>query len=191
MLLYVHGVGASEQSFQWLREQLPLPGARFFNYSIDDSLDESMSRLREMIDAGGPTILLGHSLGGVMCSACTHHPNVQKLITLNAPFGGIRYASLLSLFSSLPLLRDLNYYGGFLSTIRKVKIIKPHLAVVGTSGLPFFNESNDGVLTLSSQTAMPDIVYEKLPLNHFEVLLSREVADLIRKFIHDPPISGA
>ena len=62
---------------------------------------------------------------------------------------------------------------------------KPHLAIVATQGLPFFPEDNDGAITVASQTALDGARYARLPLNHFEVLLSHDVADLIRTFARD------
>lgn len=184
-ILYVHGAGASAQSFHWLREQVPM-SPKFFTYPVDDPIAWSIRRLEKRIDIGKPLILLGHSLGGVMATACANLPNVQKLITINAPFGGVRFAALLSMFTSEQLIRDLNYHSPLLTMVRSVSIAKPHLAIVGTSGLPFFAEDNDGALTVASQTAMPNVTYKLLPLNHFEVLLSTEVANLIKTFINDP-----
>ena len=62
-------------------------------------------------------------------------------------------------------------------------INKPHLAIVGTNGLPFTSEANDGVVTVASQTALIGPHYELLPLNHFEVLLSKEVIKLLVDFL--------
>lgn len=184
-ILYVHGAGASEQSFHWLQEQLPMP-SRFFSYPVDDPITWSLRRLEKRINIGNPIILLGHSLGGVLAAACANLPNVQKLITINAPFGGVQFAALLKLFTSDGLIRDLHYNSPLLTMVRSLTIGKPHLAIVGTNGLPFFAESNDGAITVVSQTAIPNVTYKLLPLNHFEVLLSSKVADLIKTFINDP-----
>lgn len=191
-ILYVHGAGGSEKSFQWLREQLPFR-AKFFSYDIDKSpIPWSARRLEKLIDIGKPTIVIGHSLGGLLATHCAMLPNVKMLVTLNAPYGGIHHAEILSWFTSESLIRDLALHSSFLTAVRAVKITVPHLAIVGTSGMPpsiFGGHDNDSVLTVASQTAMSNIQYTKLPLNHFEVLLSPVVANLINQFIESNHVS--
>lgn len=141
-------------------------------------------RLRAAIqDENVPVSLIGHSLGGVIAATCASLPQVTKLVTLCAPFGGIRQADFFSLFSWEPLFHDLRSHGPVLSSLRRWPIGVPHLAFVGTNGLPFMFESNDGAITVASQTALNGPQYKMLPLNHFEVLLSSEVAELSEQFI--------
>lgn len=179
---YIHGAGASDKSFAWLHTQLNIP-AQFFSYSVDEPTESAIQRLAFAIATDGRSaMLVGHSLGGVMACACAATANVERLVTICAPFGGVRHAELLSLFYRHPLLRDLRSYGPLLTTLRNTRIGKPHLAIVGTSGLPFYTETNDGVVPLTSQTALSGPRYQSVALNHFEVLLSEEVVDLIRGF---------
>lgn len=178
---YVHGAGASPRSFAWLSNQLPKHDAKFLAYGINEPTPSVIFRLIDQLTE--PTILLGHSLGGIITTACVDHPNVQKLITLCAPFGGVRHADLMAMFSLEPLFHDLRAHGPLLRSARNKIINKPHLAIVGTSGLPFTSETNDGVLTLNSQMARENTFYKILPLNHFEVLLDQEVVDLITTFL--------
>lgn len=185
-IIYIHGAGGSEHSFQWLRDQVQQEPQRFFNYPIEHDIARSVQRLNKLLDLiNKPTILVGHSLGGLLATACVAHPNVSMLVTLNAPYGGIYHATLLSWFTTESLIHDLRPYSMFLSAVRSMAITRPHLAIVGTSGMPFFfgGEENDGVLTLASQTMLPNTKYEALPLNHMEVLLSPDVAGLINRFI--------
>ncbi len=180
---YVHGAGASERSFNWLKENLPEHSPKFVTYDVKESVTAVAERLHKKLNtAGKNSILLGHSLGGIVATACADHPNVHKLITISAPFGGVKQADFMSMFSFEPLFHDLRRYSQILTSIRNKKITKSHLAIVGSSGLPFTNEINDGVLTLESQTYI-DTICKVFPLNHFEVLLSPEVASLISKFV--------
>lgn len=181
LIWYVHGAGASKRSFNWLSKQLPEHEARFFSYNTNDPVSSTAARLYQAIDE--PCILLGHSLGGIITTICASHPHVQKLVTISAPFGGVRHAGFMSMFSLEPLFRDLRTHGPLLADVRNRPITKPHLAIVSTSGLPFTSESNDGVLTVDSQMAKDDTDYAMFSLNHFEVLLSEEVAGTISSFI--------
>jgi pimeloyl-ACP methyl ester carboxylesterase len=187
IIWYVHGAGASNRSFAWLHEQLGEFPAQFFHYDLDETAQSVIQRLSYALTQDGrAAMLVGHSLGGIAATACSA-ANVTRLVTLCAPFGGVRYVDLMSLFSRHPLLSDLRSHGRLLSSVRATHLTRPHLAIVGTQGLPFFAEDNDGVVTVASQTALSGVRYTKLPLNHFEVLLSRDVADLIRSFAGEHP----
>jgi pimeloyl-ACP methyl ester carboxylesterase len=184
-ICYVHGAGASERSFNWLKEQLPDHVASFFVYPTNEPVTTAAKRLSKLISDTGPICLVGHSLGGIIVAACADAPNVEKLVTICAPFGGVKHAEIMSMFSIEPLFQDLRTHGSLLTGLRSKLIKKPHLAIVGTHGLPFLAESNDGVVSVASQMALEYTRYEMLPFNHFEVLLSPETVILITKFIRD------
>jgi pimeloyl-ACP methyl ester carboxylesterase len=184
VIWYVHGSGGSEISFTWLRQQLSYD-AKFFSYQVNESTETCIDRLACLLLAEPePVILLGHSLGGIISLACAARTNrIARLITMCAPFGGLQHASLASMFNSAPMFRDLRQYGSLLKELRGVHIIAPHLAIVASHGMPHINETNDGVVTLASQTALTGISYTKFPINHFEVLLSPGVATVINNFL--------
>ena len=187
IIWYIHGAGASHRSFAWLHEQLGDFPAQFFNYDLSEATSAVIDRLSTAITQDArPAMLVGHSLGGIVATASAA-ANITRVVTICAPFGGIRYAELLSLFNSHPLLNDMRSHGRLLSSVRAARLTRPHLAIVGTQGLPFFAEDNDGAVTVASQTALSSVHYASLPLNHFEVLLSRDVVDLIRAFAHGEP----
>ncbi len=181
-ICYVHGAGASERSFVWLEEHLPKHTASCFTYSINESLFSSITRLNKFVLDHKTDIIIGHSLGGVMAAACD---NIKKVVSICAPFGGMKYAEFMYMFSLEQLYYDLRTHGPILSSIRSKPLTKPHLAIVGTSGLPFTSQANDGVVTVESQTALFGPHYELLKLNHFEVLMSKEVSTLITNFMKE------
>jgi pimeloyl-ACP methyl ester carboxylesterase len=179
---YIHGAGGSERSFVWLRAQLPKHTAHFFTYPVTQSVSTIVDRCLEAI-GNQRVILIGHSLGGIIATACARFATVSKLVTLCAPFGGVTHANLMAFFRCDPLIHDLRTYSRVLADIRAAHLPMPHLSLVGTHGLPFHSESNDGVLTVASQTALQGPQYKQLPINHFEMLLSDDVASLISDFI--------
>ena len=187
IIWYIHGAGASNRSFAWLHEQLVEFPTQFFSYDLHEMTDTVIHRLSVAIAQDGrPAMLVGHSLGGIMATA-SNAANITRLVTICAPFGGIRHAALMSLFCRHPLLNDLRSYGRLLSSVRANRLPIPHLAIVGTQGLPFLSEDNDGVVTVASQMALSGVRYATLPLNHFEMLLSDDVVDLIRSFARGEP----
>lgn len=178
---YVHGAGASERSFVWLRQQLPDHTAHFFTYDTTQPISAIIERCSN--EVGNHAVLIGHSLGGIIAAICACRSKVSKLVTLCTPFGGLRQADLISFFRSDPLIHDLRPYSKVLTNLRDAYLPTPHLSIVGTQGLPFLLESNDGVVTVASQMALHGPRYEAFPLNHFEMLLSDDVAALISDFL--------
>ena len=62
----------------------------------------------------------------------------------------------------------------------RIKVRCPWLQVVSTQGnVPWHFGENDGVVTLKSMTCRQDIEYEYVSYTHYEVLISKEVADLV------------
>jgi pimeloyl-ACP methyl ester carboxylesterase len=181
---YVHGFCASNQSFNWLQHQLPHT-ARFFSYTLNESATSCIDRLTEQLAAETePVVLVGHSLGGVISRVCASRcANVSQLVTICAPFGGMQHAGFMALLSNIPVFGEMRYYSSLLREMRASTIIIPHLAIVASYGLPILTEPNDGVITVASQTALPDLTYLNFPMNHFEVLMSPEVALAINGFI--------
>jgi pimeloyl-ACP methyl ester carboxylesterase len=181
-ICYIHGAGATERSFVWLERNLPKHESIFFNYTVDDSLLKSITNLNKLTETTQPDIVIGHSLGGIMAFGCVTE-SVKKIVSLCAPFGGVRYAEFMYMFSLEQMYYDLRSNGPILKAIRNKPISKENLVIVGTSGLPFTNEPNDGVVTVASQMALPDANYMSIDLNHFEVLMSKEISEIITDFI--------
>ena len=184
---FIHGAGASRNSFNWLTSHLNnrLPLKReYFEYDVNkDSLQQCIERLKHNI-SDDETIIIGHSYGGLIAAGQTDNPNVKGIITLCAPFGGLAMAMILSMARPHQMFRDLNPINRFLIQLR-IKLDNsstPHLPIVANHGLPFTNEINDGVVSLDSQTAIL-ATCKVVPVNHFEVLLSPEVGTLIEEFL--------
>jgi pimeloyl-ACP methyl ester carboxylesterase len=187
---YVHGFGASDHSFTWLQHQFSHHETHYFSYTVDESVESCIRRLTQHIQhAADPVILIGHSLGGVIARVCASRcTNVVRLVTLCAPFGGLQHANFLSLISNVSAFKELRNYSSLLTEMRATTILGPHLAIVASNGLPLMPKPNDGVLTMTSQTALPNLRYIDFALNHFEVLLSPEVAATIQVFLDEPLI---
>jgi pimeloyl-ACP methyl ester carboxylesterase len=183
-IIYVHGAGASAHSFTWLSSQLPASG-RMLAYEVNDDPEEVVQRLNtEIASIGKPVSLVGHSLGGLIVMGADH-TFVDRVVTLAAPLGGLKMANFLRWLSSAPLYDTLRPSSSFLRRLHANPVTRPVLSIVATSGLPHIPVPNDGVLTVSTQTALSGPTYVSLPVNHFEVLLNLEAANLIKGFLFD------
>mgnify|MGYP001361132768 CR=1 FL=1 len=180
-IFYVHGAGASPRSFAWLKDQLPKHYATMVSYTLKEDVATVVTRLRgELARTARPVTIIGHSLGGIIATLAADAPEVQRVVTLCAPFNGLRISALLQAFSNEPPYRDTAPFSASIRALRHPHG-KPHLAICGTAGLPL-GTPNDGVVSVHSQTALTGPVYHALPYNHFEILMAEETAGLIRAF---------
>lgn len=181
---YIHGAGASAKSFVYLKTRLPEHHSEFLTYEANESLSEVITRLSQRVALlDHPIIVLGHSLGGLVALGLHDCPNVEKVVTLCAPFGGLASAGLMSFFTKDNLFKDLASYSSILTKLRSIKITKPMLSIVATVGLPFTKSTNDGVVTQSSATNLTGPDYRTFAVNHFEVLMDDDVAETISNWI--------
>jgi pimeloyl-ACP methyl ester carboxylesterase len=184
VIWYIHGAGGSETSFNFLRHRFSEHAPRFFSYDVSEPVESCIGRLSQMIgNEQHSAVLIGHSLGGIIARGCGTLHNVTHLVTLCAPFGGIPYAEFLAVFNRASIYSDLRMFSPLLTQLRTRHINAPHLPIVASRGLPHIDQPNDGVITVSSQTAIPGLNYLNLKLNHFEVLMSDYVASTIASFI--------
>jgi hypothetical protein len=66
----------------------------------------------------------------------------------------------------------------------KIKIQHPWTNIVTVKGQsPFMHEPNDGVVTIASQKHHDDMELVEVEYNHYEVVLSDAVIDIIKKRI--------
>jgi pimeloyl-ACP methyl ester carboxylesterase len=183
-IIYVHGAGASARSFTWLSSQLPAYG-RMLSYEVNDDPEEVVQRLNtEIASIGKPVSLVGHSLGGLIVMSADH-TLVDRVVTLASPLGGLETANFLRWLSSAPLYDTLRPGSSFLRRLHTNPVTRPVLSIVATSGLPHITVPNDGAVTVSAQMALSGPAYVSLSVNHFEVLLDLEAANLIRGFLFD------
>jgi hypothetical protein len=80
------------------------------------------------------------------------------------------------------LFQDITTHSSFITNSRKIKIKVPWLQVVTTIGdVPWISGKNDGIVTYSSMTCRDDIDYIEIDRNHYEVVLSKRVINLIKE----------
>lgn len=185
-ILYIHGAGASHKSFNWIVEKLPEHNPSFFSYDLNTTFTTCLETMNNRLDIiGEPTIVIGHSLGGLLAAGLCANQHVTKIVTISAPLSGILAAGLWGIMSLKPMLSDLLPYSTILYDIKTMnsRSKKPHKAFVSTHGMPISIEANDGVVFVSSQMAWETPQYSKYDLNHFEILMDHDVIQEIQNFI--------
>jgi pimeloyl-ACP methyl ester carboxylesterase len=177
--------------------------------SADDIFINAIQHVNELIESVKPdeVILLGHSWGGIVAhEVAMELQRVNDLalamnsgqylpvsvVTLSSPYTGSSTASWLSMLKPFSrFLANVATSGMVMRSFQKKKIRVSTLAIITNSGgNTIMLGENDGVVTTKSQHGVCRMMYNKrqlriieLKLNHFEVLLSDEVVDLIRRFI--------
>jgi pimeloyl-ACP methyl ester carboxylesterase len=134
---------------------------------------------------------IGHSLGGIYALHLANALPKQTLgaVTLSTPYGGAEAAEYAKYFLPFSrLMRDIGPSSWAMKEAKKIKIQHPWTNVVTIKGQsPFIVEPNDGVVTIASQKKHDDMELIEIDYNHYEVVLSDKVIDIIKSRIKKLP----
>jgi triacylglycerol esterase/lipase EstA (alpha/beta hydrolase family) len=195
---FIHGANATPLSFAYLqmslRKENVLENVEFVNvtYDCQEPISSTIEIIAKSLPEDKPIFLVGHSLGGVLAVAVAQRvkhfelgKNIKGVITLSAPVGGSEGADYLQwLFPHYYLFKNISTKNRIISDIKSVGAVVPTLSFITTSGNnPVYPEANDGVVTVTSQRALRGSKKLEVPYNHFEVLLSDNVATHIKNVI--------
>lgn len=152
-----------------------------------DVLHELHQRLEE---EGQEVDIVGHSLGGILAVSLAQRSRlVRRAITLSSPFGGSSLAAIMRFFAPNSIMNDVYPQSKLLVDARSKELTIPVLSVVTTGGRsPMIPEPNDGVVSILSQKALYGPEYVERSVNHFEVLLDFDTAQLISDFLWCPTL---
>jgi pimeloyl-ACP methyl ester carboxylesterase len=186
LTIFIHGATASGASFNYLRSDLD--GEHLvLEYDSEDGFFYNLDQLSKQIEAARSRELffIGHSLGGIYSlSLADRFPKQTRGgITISTPYGGSEIAPFLKYF--VPFNRLLKEIGPNSKPIQHVKNITPlvpwHNIVTVKGNSPWIAAANDGVVTVDSQRHHECIEYIEMSSNHYEVLMSPEVVNLVKQ----------
>jgi pimeloyl-ACP methyl ester carboxylesterase len=171
-----------KQHFEYHKMFLP-------HYDAHNGIKQNVDMLYDQIQYksnGSPVTVIGHSLGGLM-SVLLYHKGlkINKLVGISSPLGGFEASSILKYWAPTnKLINDLNPKNDFYHKIKTTPILVDNMFFVTKSGTnSIFGDENDGVLTVRSQSAIPNLNYVNVELNHSEVLLCDDVIKKLNAFI--------
>ena len=185
-LIYVHGANSTPLSFAFFKEHMDEPDHVDFEYSVLDPVENAVNALIKTTREHGKAVdVVSHSLGGVIATvAARRGAKIRRLVTISSPFGGSRLASMLRWTHPCQLFDDIHVYSPFiLEAISSPAPIDMHSIVTCAGSRTLFGEDNDGVVSVASQMALSGPHYKKIDLNHFEILLSREIVIEIKDYL--------
>jgi pimeloyl-ACP methyl ester carboxylesterase len=183
-IIGIHGAFSTPHSFNYLKTNLNYDW-RMFDYS---SRQNGLDRIIDIFEAeiNQPSIIIGHSLGGIIALNLMQNKNVKAVITLASPVNGVKVNPYMGWF----LLKDnfVHEITPYSKIIRQTNEIledshKPIFHINSTSGYnPFLIESNDGVITLKSQYHYKNPKFE-VPANHHEILQHESTVEIISEIL--------
>lgn len=182
---YIHGAHATSRSFAWIKREFPVHESINIDYSTELPMSLVLDEVAERMSTDPEIVIVGHSLGGVLAVALSQRcPNVQKVVTLAAPFGGSNIASVMRWLAPNSIMNDVYPQSRLITGIRTKELTVPIFSIVTTGGRsPLIPEPNDGVVSVVSQKSLYGPHYVERAVNHFECLLDGETAQIISEFI--------
>jgi pimeloyl-ACP methyl ester carboxylesterase len=192
VLCYVHGANSSPLTFNFIKTKLTGYQSVDIAYDVNEGAENVAKRVavatqKAADQTGAPVTVVGHSLGGVIAAcAAAQTTSIARIASMGTPYGGWRIATVARWFTVSQLLDDIHPGSRLIRGVLQNTPRIPILAVVTTAGgNPFLGEPNDGVVGIASQRALPRAKYIDVQTNHFEVLLSKQVADIVSQFISE------
>jgi pimeloyl-ACP methyl ester carboxylesterase len=182
-LVYIHGASATGESFNHIREHL---GGNdiVVNYDSRNGFENNLKTMTEQLALVNKMFFIGHSLGGIYAIHLANSLPKQTLgaVTLSTPYGGAEVADYAKYFLPFSrLMKDIGPSSWAMKQANRIKIQHPWTNVVTVKGQsPFMVEPNDGVVTIASQKHHDDMELIEIDYNHYEVVLSEKVINIIK-----------
>ncbi len=186
MIVYIHGASATAESFthirQYVRDYFDEPDI-MLEYKSDNGFDNNLEQMKGKLDDADRLFFVSHSLGGIYSLYLSDYykETTHGGISLATPYGGSEEADFARYF--LPFNRLMKDVGTMSHVMKDSKYIPapPNWTqVVTTVGQsPWIQEPNDGVVTIKSQRSRTDFELVEIALNHYEVVLSDKVVEII------------
>ena len=188
-IVFLHGAWASPNCFNYIRANLTNHHAILPEYTFGPALHDTVKSVAYDINRQlnvEEYILIGHSLGGILgYRLALDDQRCFKLVTISSPFNGsVHAAAVHNLIEPWPPKMDLIPNSEFLTKLKISKAKFKSLSLISTGGkLPLFNEPNDNIITVATQTNSPISNQKKIAATHSEILQHETTVKEIQKFI--------
>ena len=186
MIVYIHGASATAESFTHIRQfvrDYTEESDVALEYNSEAGFDHNLAKMKGQLDDQDRLFFVSHSLGGIYALHLANHYSATTVggVSLSTPYGGSKQADYARYF--LPfnrLMKDIGPASHPMADAKKLPAPPCWTQVVTTRGAsPWIQEPNDGVVTIESQQYRQDFELVELPLNHYEVVISNQVVEII------------
>lgn len=185
-LVYIHGASATSDSFNYIRSKLG--NGIDINYDSSNGFENNLKVMQLQLEDVDDITFIAHSLGGIYALHLANIIPTQVLgaVTLSTPYGGAEVADYAKYFIPFSrLMRDIGPASDPMRQAHKIKVQHPWTNIITVKGQsPWMLAPNDGVVTIASQRAHPDMELIEVDFNHYEVVLTDSVVDIIKQRIN-------
>lgn len=186
LVVYIHGASATAESFthirQYVRDHTDLPDIAL-EYNSQDGFKDNLKQMYGKLDEAEKIFFISHSLGGIYALHLASHYRETTVggISLSTPYGGCKQADFAKYFLPFSkLMKDIGTMSEPMLEARRLPKPPNWANVVTTRGnSPWIHEPNDGVVTIDSMKYRNDFDLIELPINHYEVVLSNKVVEIV------------
>jgi pimeloyl-ACP methyl ester carboxylesterase len=187
MLVYIHGASATSESFNYIRGHLGGTDM-VLNYDSHRGFKNNLEQMQTALAGVDRIFFVAHSLGGIYALHLSNLIPHQVLgaVTLSTPYGGAESADFAKYFLPFSrLLRDIGSTSWPMRHADCIKIQHPWTNIVTVRGsAPWIHGANDGIVTVDSQRHHAEgMELIEIEYNHYEVVLSDQVVELIKERI--------
>ena len=187
-LIYIHGATATERSFAFIQKSIRSKDPIYLNYEKEGPAKDNLAEMIETLNSvEDPLFIVAHSLGGVYATYLQQEvDNIKGVVSLATPFNGSEIATWGAMLNPrYQLFKDISTQSSFIRGSRNIEITVPWLQIVSTVGdVPWITGTNDGIVTRASMMCRDDVEYTELDRNHYEIVLSKRVVDIIKKIVY-------
>jgi hypothetical protein len=199
-IFFIHGAWASGVCFNYLEEKARGAGCsgeikRFLydcqNETSSKFIERAKVELAELSSNGLETIVVGHSLGGIVALHMAQEAGVSSVITMASPLAGLMQFNVIInsvLSHHTPILVCLQPNSVMMRDIHNAEYNVPVDVIVSQKGHnPLVTKTpTDGVISVASQTDwLPSTaaVYG-VDVNHHDILQSPEPVRVLTRALH-------
>lgn len=186
MIVYIHGASATAESFsyirQFVRDTFEEPDM-MLEYKSEEGFQNNLEKMKGKLDDAERLFFISHSLGGIYALNLANYYKETTIggISLSTPYGGCVEADFAKYFLPFSrLMRDIGTMSMPMLDAKRLPAPKNWTQIVSTVGQsPWIKDTNDGVVTLKSMRYREDFELVEVPVNHYEVVLSNQVVNII------------
>jgi len=195
VIVFIHGAGQTKLCWNYYLTILNPKRFIMLEYDVDTPFYETMDILYDIIKDEKDMFFISHSMGGLIAIHLYAKLRSQVVgsISISSPFGGSKTADWARyIIPRYTLFRDVGVHSAPVLTSLNIEInnLKWTQVVSTEGGVPWHNGPNDGVVTVESQRAHPNMFKEEFAVNHYESISSPAILNLIKKEIKEIKITA-
>lgn len=189
-LIFIHGHGASADSFNFIRSEIAGHDAICLEYDSKYGFAANLAGMALQLHGESDLFFVAHSLGGLYALhlAGKLGERVKGAVTMGTPYGGSESALALNFFFPQQLYCDIHPTATPITQGREIKLHDAcnWTAIVTTKGHSnLMAAANDGVVTDNSMRDRRGAHFIEVESTHHESLLSRRSVEIIRAALSD------